>query len=257
MDEPQNPQTNCFRVSWLSTYDCEHPSFQKVRSSSLKTSPYFFIQIFVEYGQTSLIRAECVLVTGVRLSRMTEPKDNQEWWILSDKMKKRIDACRISWQGNDSYVPLALKPLKHRKRAVKHVGDQIPSVPEPVSEVCRILMIYLFFLTLLFFNSQLLVDKMSMVPTIQLYNLARAHVARGLTAGGIRLLWDQFPTGSFIPLPYQAFRDVFRHGWKTYNPFNVTHLGQQTLNNRHATPRVLPSLSYEYSEANNVRLSHI
>ena len=135
-DEPQNPQTNSFRVSWLSTYDSDHPSFQKVRANR-RVSLLIFFQVFVEYGQTSLIRAECVLVTGVRLSRMTEPNDSQEWWILPEKMRKRIEACRISWQGNDSFVPLALKPLKHRKRAMKRAAvDHIPSVLDPVSEVC-------------------------------------------------------------------------------------------------------------------------
>ena len=91
------------------------------------------------------------------------------------------------------------------------------------------------------------------VPAVQFYDLARAHIARGLTAGGVRVLWNQFPTGSFVPLPYNAFRSVFADGWRKYNPFKPPV--SQTLARKEAKPKLKPSLSYAYSEEHKV--SHV
>ena len=71
------------------------------------------IQIYVESGTSSSVRAPCVLMTGVRMSRMTEPSDAEEWWLLPEKMRAAIERCRIAWDNSPQYVPKAL-PIKRR-----------------------------------------------------------------------------------------------------------------------------------------------
>ena len=90
----------------------------------------------MEHGTTSHIRAECVLVTGVRLSRMTEPRDSEEWWELASTMKERILLARHAWEQLDNFVPLVLKEIKRRKKSTqpKSIADA-PCVQDPVSEV--------------------------------------------------------------------------------------------------------------------------
>ena len=89
------------------------------------------------------------------------------------------------------------------------------------------------------------------MPALQLYDLARAHVAKALSAGAIRVLWNQFPTGQFIPLPYLAFRTIFGHeaGWKRYNPWNPP---LTLLERPQAKAKKQHSLSYEFSEHEQV-----
>ena len=49
--------------------------------------------------------------------------------------------------------------------------------------------------------------------------MTRAHVVRGLSPGGVRLLWSQFPTGPFFSLTYSSFVQIFSKGWRNYNAF--------------------------------------
>ena len=76
---------------------------------------------------------------GVRISRMTEPLDHDDWWVLPDHMKTRIDAARIAWENNPNFVPSTLKPLKRRKSGkVKKGPEKLPPPPpvsDPISQV--------------------------------------------------------------------------------------------------------------------------
>ena len=95
------------------------------------------MQIYVENGRSDLIRAECLLVIGVRLARMTEPKDKEEWWLLSSKSKTQIEACRQAWENNPRFYPKVLPQIK-RKTASKPrpvITQPRPTVLNPVSEV--------------------------------------------------------------------------------------------------------------------------
>ena len=92
------------------------------------------------------------------------------------------------------------------------------------------------------------------MPAMHVYDLARAHVARGITFGGVRVLWNQFSTGPFPPLPYNAFKAVFSEvfGWKKYNPFRPpTQLGA-VLHRPEARAKKTRSLSFEHSFVHQV-----
>ena len=90
------------------------------------------------------------------------------------------------------------------------------------------------------------------IPANIMYDSARAIIAKGLTAGGLRILWDQFPTGKFPPLPYDAFKVVFGHGWERYDIWNPPTSNLKRLRRPEAKAKKAPSLSFAYSEANNV-----
>ena len=84
------------------------------------------------------------------------------------------------------------------------------------------------------------------VPATQMYDLARSHIASGLSAGSVRILWDQFPTGKLIPLPYSAFKSVFGPGWKRYKPWDPP---TQILMRREGmkTPKKVTSLTFAHA----------
>ena len=137
LEEPQRPQTNTFEVAYLATYPADHPSFQKVSSHlafTLFTTPKIS-QIYVEHESTRKIRAESVLMIGVRLSRMTEPEDPEEWWVLSHNMRRSIEARRKAWEKDSNFVPTSLRPLKSKPKAIKPVAPTKPPVSFPASEV--------------------------------------------------------------------------------------------------------------------------
>ena len=97
---------------------------------------------------------------------------------------------------------------------------------------------------------QLIADRTSVIPTVQLYDEARAHISKGLSPGGVRLLWDQFPTGRFPPLPYLAFKQVFGFGWKKYDPWQPPSC---LLKHKQAKASKTKSLTYAYAEENKVK----
>ena len=92
-------------------------------------------------------------------------------------------------------------------------------------------------------------DSVDAILRALLYDMARAHVAKGLAAGGVRILWNQFPTGPFVPLPYLAFSQIFLHGWKFYKPWSPPIT---LLNRPEAKARKVKCLTYEYAESHNV-----
>ena len=85
------------------------------------------------------------------------------------------------------------------------------------------------------------------IPASQLYDLARAHIASGLTAGGVRVLWDQFPTGKLIPVPYDAFRTLFGPGWKRYKPWDPPFQVLMRPEGMKPPGRKIPSLTFAHA----------
>ena len=94
------------------------------------------------------------------------------------------------------------------------------------------------------------------MPAVQMYDLARAHIARGLNSGGVRILWNQFSTGSFVPMPYKAFETVFDQGWVKYDPFAEDCGPLYKLHRPDGKPIKRLSLSYKYAEENQVSFLH-
>ena len=95
------------------------------------------------------------------------------------------------------------------------------------------------------------------MPAVQMYDLARAHIARGLNSGGVRVLWNQFTTGPFIPMPYKGFDTVFDRGWIKYDPFAEDCGPMYTLHRPEGKPIKRTSLSYAYAEEHKVFSIHL
>ena len=91
------------------------------------------------------------------------------------------------------------------------------------------------------------------VPARVLYDSARAQIARALGAGGLRIIWDQFPIGKLFPLEYPAFKFIFGPGWKRYKPWSPPPETTSILRRPEATFRKNKSLSFEYSVLNKVQ----
>ena len=187
---------------------------------------------------------------GVRISRMTEPSDTHDWWVLPDRMKNRIDAARQAWETKPNFVPSTLKPLKRRRRSgnVEKSPAKLPA-PPPVSDpIAKVGFSNCSFLNT-FAHVQVLESFDVRMPAMLVYDLARAHVARGITFGGVRVLWNQFSTSPFPPLPYLAFKAVFSEafGWKKYNTFHPPTEPGAVLHRPEARAKKDRSLSYDYS----------
>ena len=90
------------------------------------------------------------------------------------------------------------------------------------------------------------------VPARTLYDAARAQIARALGAGGLRILWDQFPIGKLFPLGYDPFKYIFGPGWKRYKPWSPPLEPMSLLKRPEAKSRKNKALSYEYAKLNNV-----
>ena len=95
------------------------------------------------------------------------------------------------------------------------------------------------------------------VPARTLYDAARAQIARALGAGGLRILWDQFPIGKLFPLGYEPFKYVFGPGWKRYKPWSPPLEQTSLLKRPEALFRKNKALSYDYAVLKNVRSSFI
>ena len=171
-----------------------------------------YFQIYSYSGLRGSIRAESILVVGVKLVEMTEAKGD-EWWILSSKTKQMIEARRVAWDSTPQYQPRVSKPAKVATR--KRKPKQQIWTPLPPSSVTQVISTFGFFSHK---SSQDLTGIMLRIPANSIYDSARAMIAKGLSAGGLRILWDQFPTGKFTPLPYDAFKAIFGPGWKLYDP---------------------------------------
>ena len=104
-EDISKPQTEMFEVHWLSTNKPGHPGFQKVGMHCSKIVFPMFSQIYVDSGVKNWNRASCILMTGVRLSRMTEPEDADEWWELSTSMKARLKAVAMPGKVPHSIFP--------------------------------------------------------------------------------------------------------------------------------------------------------
>ena len=97
---------------------------------------------------------------------------------------------------------------------------------------------------------------MVIVPALTVYDTARAHIAKGLCSGGLRLLWSQFPTGKLPSMDYAAFRTIFarRVGWKLYKPWDPPLDSALHLNRPEVRDKKVKSLSYEFSALSKVRI---
>ena len=93
------------------------------------------------------------------------------------------------------------------------------------------------------------------VPALTVYDTARAHIAKGLCSGGLRLLWSQFPTGKLPSMDYDAFRKIFarRVGWKLYKPWDPPLDSTLHLNRPEMRDKRQKSLSYAFSALSKVR----
>ena len=90
------------------------------------------------------------------------------------------------------------------------------------------------------------------VPARTLYDAARAQIARALGAGGLRILWDQFPIGKLFPLGYDPFKYIFGPGWKRYKPWSPPLETTSLLKRPEAQFRKNKALSYEYAKLKKV-----
>ena len=95
------------------------------------------------------------------------------------------------------------------------------------------------------------------VPARQLYDHARAQILRGLIAGGVRILWDQFPTGKLFALQFPAFRAIFGPGWKRYRPWRPPVDEAVVLRRPEAQPKRTKSLSYQHALENQVQFHNL
>ena len=93
------------------------------------------------------------------------------------------------------------------------------------------------------------------VPVRTLYDAARAQIARALGAGGLRILWDQFPIGKLFPLGYRPFKYIFGPGWKRYKPWSPPLEATSLLKRPEAKFRKNKALSYDYAALKKVWFS--
>ena len=94
------------------------------------------------------------------------------------------------------------------------------------------------------------------VPALRLYDSARSDIAKGLCAGGLRLLWSQFPTGRMEPMDYGAFRQVFGRvvGWRKYKPWSPPTDARLCSICPEVKNKKQRSLSYSYSFSTKVKI---
>ena len=105
-------------------------------------SPKMFLtslKVYVEYGKCSKVRASSLLATGVKLSRMTEPGE-EEWWKLGKFTKSSLEKLRESWGESERNISFSTKifPLKNLPKSRKVKPKQLawPSLPpSTVTEV--------------------------------------------------------------------------------------------------------------------------
>ena len=197
-------------------------------------------------------QASCILATGVKLSRMTEPGD-EEWWLLADSTKKSLELLRERWDSTPQFDPRVYPFDPHVKKAktskVKTFSALPPSTVSKVSFEYEISKQFLISL-------QILSERVVLVPALTLYDSARSHMAKGLSAGGITALWNQFPTGKLEPMGYGAFRQIFGSevGWHKYKPWAPPLDSALILNRPEGRHKKQKSLSYAYSELASVSI---
>ena len=207
----------------------------------------------MEYGKPTMEQASCILATGVKLSRMTEPGD-EEWWLLADSTKKSLESLRERWDSTPQFDPRVYPFDPHVKKVktslkVKTFSALPPSTVSKVSIESKLSESFLISL-------QILSERVVLVPALSLYDSARSHMAKGLSAGGITALWNQFPTGKLEPMGYGAFRQVFGSeiGWHKYRPWAPPSDSALILHRPEGRLKKQKSLSYEYSELASVSL---
>ena len=96
---------------------------------------------------------------------------------------------------------------------------------------------------------------MLLVPATQIYNDVRQHIAKGLNAGGIRILWHQFPLGKMAAMEYANFRYIFGSsvGWHKYRPHAPPQDPLLRLTRPEGRPgNKKPSLSFAQSQLKQV-----
>ena len=204
--------------------------------------------MYVEYGQQSQIRASCLLATGVKLSRMTEPGET-EWWKLGTFTKKSLDKLRKAWGESKrapEFTPKAF-PLQKTPKTQSSKPRKVTWLPLPPSSVTGVI-----FPASLFFHfvMQFFRGKLLNVPANQVYDDVRERVSKGLNTGGLRFLWDQFPLGKMAPMQYSAFTQIFQKevGWRLFKPWKLPADASLRLRHTEAKFKKSPSLSFAQSE---------
>ena len=84
-------------------------------------------------------RASCLLATGVKLSRMTEPGE-EEWWVLAEVTRKSLNLLRVRWDLLPQFEPkvFALKPpAKQKLKSTVKTFEALP--PSTVAHVWQLL----------------------------------------------------------------------------------------------------------------------
>ena len=76
------------------------------------------IKIYSFSGLRDKIKAESLLVVGVKLAEMTETQGD-EWWMLPPKTKRMIEARRNAWEKAHQFVPIVTKCKKALPRKRK------------------------------------------------------------------------------------------------------------------------------------------
>ena len=136
-----NQSISCWLADHLRTWEPELPSCENHFFHSWCLT---LTQIFCEHDTTSTITAECILAVGVKLSRMTEPGDRAEWYVLPDKTRQQLEKRRNAWDAISNYVPkvFADRPKRTRKSR-EPICLPRPLVDWPVSDASAFIFLWI------------------------------------------------------------------------------------------------------------------